>query len=276
MRQLIAELPPVSTFEVTHQGVAYAVTWVETHDAWPRAFEARPKHAGHEGLLCGVVLFRPRSDGRYWPYGVTRGVETVMLEHLRGRELGWVPTPPAVADELATLAEIQSGHRLLDPSAGLGALTHAALRRGATVCAVEIDHDRAMHLCVTTPGDRVFRVYERDFLSLDPSEFSEPFDRVLMSPPFRLVGLPFADLAHVAHAIRFVAPGGRLVAVMHARLLDDRAPNHVRAFRARLQMHGAHIAPMTEGAFRAGGGDAPTVVVVLDAPVQGALSFAEP
>ena len=38
------------------------------------------------------------------------------------------------------------------------------------------------------------------------------FDRVVMNPPF----CRGRDLDHVRHALRFVAPGGRLVAIMSA------------------------------------------------------------
>ena len=69
------------------------------------------------------------------------------------------------------------------------------------------------------------RVQEGDFLAKEP----EPsFDRVLMNPPFSR-GL---DVLHVHHALEFLAPGGRLVAIMAGNALhrDNERTRELRRF----------------------------------------------
>lgn len=52
-------------------------------------------------------------------------------------------------------------------------------------------------------------VRRADFLELEPEDLGAAFDVVLMNPPFANA----ADVKHIQHARRFLAPGGRLVAV---------------------------------------------------------------
>ena len=63
-----------------------------------------------------------------------------------------------------------------------------------------------------------------DFLAVPPAPV---YDRVIMNPPFTRG----QDVTHVQHALRFVRPGRRLVAVMPASI-KSRADKAARAFRA--------------------------------------------
>jgi phospholipid N-methyltransferase len=120
------------------------------------------------------------------------------------------PTPAHVAARMVDLARIEPGDRVLEPSAGTGALLRAI---GAApfafprVTAVEIDPTLAQSLRQQWPAVEVLR---QDFLSADRPLPS--FDVVLMNPPFANA----ADVRHILHARRFLAPGGRLVAVCAA------------------------------------------------------------
>ncbi len=116
------------------------------------------------------------------------------------------PTPPPIADRLIKLAEIQTGDRVLEPSAGTGNLL-AALQRGGTPCsvvAVEINRQLADVLRKRWP------VVCGDFLAAGP-ELGQ-FDRVVMNPPFTRA----SDVKHIRHALQFVKPGGRLVSLCMA------------------------------------------------------------
>ena len=115
------------------------------------------------------------------------------------------PTPPAIASAMAKLADLRPGMRVLEPSAGTGALLRA-LPAGVEVCAVEVNTELA--LALNRWGEVPLVVLRADFLSVEPERF-EPFDRILMNPPFA----DGEDIAHIVHARKFLAPGGRLVAL---------------------------------------------------------------
>ena len=113
------------------------------------------------------------------------------------------PTPPAVADRVAEYLDLFDGCRVLEPSAGTGELVSAIKRvyRTASVATVEQNADLA---------DHVGAVWA-DFLELEPDDrIPGLFDRVAMNPPFS----KGADIRHVRHALRFLKPGGVLVAIV--------------------------------------------------------------
>ena len=116
------------------------------------------------------------------------------------------PTPADIARQMVALAEIQPGDRVLEPSAGTGAILDAVARHApkcGAVLAVEINLRLAARLREAHP---LTVVYTADFLDWQPDA---PLDRIVMNPPFELG----ADIAHIEHARRLLAPGGRVVAI---------------------------------------------------------------
>ncbi|MCW2339120.1 putative RNA methylase [Sphingobium sp. B2D3A] len=113
-----------------------------------------------------------------------------------------------VAGEVMRYAEIGSGQRVLEPSAGTGVLARAARDRGAIVSCIEIQPGLAQELRVLHGFDDV---READFLTVQPG--TELFDCIIMNPPFDRG----RDCDHVRHAYQFLKPGGVLIAVMSAR-----------------------------------------------------------
>lgn len=115
-------------------------------------------------------------------------------------------TPDAAADEVAQLAELRSGLRLLEPSAGNGQLVRAAQRvtGGLYVHTVEVNPDHFHTLAQISN-----LVSMADFVKSTVTELGA-FDRVLMNPPFT----KGQDVEHVVHAYDFLKPGGVLVAIV--------------------------------------------------------------
>lgn len=144
-------------------------------------------------------------------------------------------TPPHLAARMVALLDPQPGHRILEPSAGLGrlldALEHAALEHAPgtgttdhafTITAVELAPSCARELYRQNRAGIILK--QRDFLTLIPnSKLDVPcsmsdvpasdelplFDRILMNPPFHIRD----DIKHIQHALKFLRPGGRLVAL---------------------------------------------------------------
>lgn len=160
-------------------------------------------------------------------------------------------TPRGVASTVMSLASVQ-GKRVLEPSAGEGALAIACQDCGASeVFCIESDPKSAEIL-----RGLDFGVTEADFLTQQPAQ---SFDRVVMNPPFTAG----QDIAHVMHAFGFLKPGGSLVAIMSPSWESAQNRKAV-AFRDLVQEHGRIAERLEAGAFKESGTDVATVIVVLD------------
>jgi protein-L-isoaspartate O-methyltransferase len=177
------------------------------------ADEAQP-HAPHCHARREAAADDSAKDFQAMREALKAGVQVVTAPQL-------FPTPPEIAARMVELAGIEPQHRVLEPSAGTGAII-AALPECAAVVVVE----RSNALCRrlnTTP--KVSRVVEGDFLEVTSNGHEAPpdlfqqlpesngsigqFDRILMNPPFE----NGSDIKHITHALQFLKPGGRLVAI---------------------------------------------------------------
>lgn len=186
------------------------------------------------------------------------------------RELDQFFTPWPLAADVVARALVAPGMRVLEPSAGRGALVLAALRAGAGAV-VYYEIDEATQLQCTRAVEVAIRAEARswpggrcspcpvlgDFLLAQPSTYGAGFDRVIMNPPFS----GYRELAHVMHAWRFVARGGRLVAIMSAGVAY-RTDRRYATFRRYVEADGT-IEPLPDGSFRESGTDVRTVLVTM-------------
>lgn len=111
-------------------------------------------------------------------------------------------TPAPLAARMVTLAGIQPGMHVLEPSSGLGRIVDPLLAAGALVTVCEVSPDLSAELYRKYEGEAV-TLMQRDFLTVSPDAC---FDRVVMNPPFHLR----ADIRHTMHALQFLKPGGTL------------------------------------------------------------------
>lgn len=123
------------------------------------------------------------------------------------------PTPADVAARIVELADIQAGNEVLEPSAGTGRLLDALISKDQTgwsgaaisrLVAVELNYELAKRLRTTYA---CADVREGNFLERNGDLGT--FDRVIMNPPFK----DGADIRHIQHALTFLKPGGKLVAL---------------------------------------------------------------
>lgn len=125
------------------------------------------------------------------------------------------PTPSDMAGRAVRLAEIKFGDRVLEPSAGTGNLI-TAMGSQAEIVAVErnanlvgpLKHMAHLALCA-------------DFLEVGDADIGD-FDKIVMNPPFE----NGADIKHVEHALKFLRPGGRLVAIVAGGPRQEKAFKH--------------------------------------------------
>ena len=125
------------------------------------------------------------------------------------------PTPAALARRVVELADIQPGERVLEPSAGTGALLDQIQRRAAAsqrveIVAVEINLSLVDQLRRLTDADPAIRIIGADFLQCNGDLGT--FDKIAMNPPF----VNGSDIRHILHARSMLRPGGRLVAICAA------------------------------------------------------------
>lgn len=166
-------------------------------------------------------------------------------------EFEFFPTPAVVAEQVLELAAIDVGMRVLEPSAGRGALVDALNGLVAVDC-IEMMPANAEHL---RGLGWLNAVNEADFLTVEPNPI---YDRVVMNPPFSRQ----ADIKHVQHALKFLKPDGRLVAIMSAGV-EFRQDKLATGFRALVEERGGEIERLPEGSFKDSGTGVNTVLVTI-------------
>lgn len=153
------------------------------------------------------------------------------------------------AEEIVPL----NGARVLEPSAGAGAITRPLIQRGAVVDCVELDATRIAQLtyCNCVVCD--------DFLARKPGAgLASSYDLVVMNPPFSRL----QDIQHVRHAVTFVRPGGGLVAVVSSSYSFNRA-RLACDFREWLRTQVFTSKPLPLDAFKASGAMVSTVLLSI-------------
>jgi len=132
------------------------------------------------------------------------GIKTVCAPQL-------FPTPREIAKQMNDLLEVEPGQDILEPSAGTGNLVgvlgcswKSHNPEAGSMTAVEINQALADRLSIEQP---LTKVICDDFLNCNGN--LGKFDRIIMNPPFE----NGSDIKHIQHAMKFLRPGGRLVAL---------------------------------------------------------------
>jgi hypothetical protein len=126
---------------------------------------------------------------------------------------------------------------VLEPSAGNGNLVDAAKSAGGQVDVIEISSQ--LRDILTAKG---YEVVAHDFDAFTPSE---PYDAVILNPPFS----NRKDAEHIMRAFGMLKPGGRLAAIAGEGVFFGTDAKAV-AFRKWLDDHDADIEPLGAGTFK--------------------------
>lgn len=179
-------------------------------------------------------------------------------------ERGYFPSPAPVVNALLGLAlpaHYDTGRAaeltVLEPSAGHGAIAAGVAPFVAAVDCIEIEQVLADKI---RAGGYARTVTTADFLTIEPRP---EYDRVIMNPPFARG----QDITHVMHALQFVKPGGRLVAVMSAGVMF-RSDKATTAFRELVHARG-WFEELPEESFNSSGTGIRTVIAVIPWVVPG-------
>ncbi|AVZ70898.1 SAM-dependent methyltransferase [Streptomyces lunaelactis] len=209
--------------------------------------------AVNQVLAAAGGTWNRKARAHLFPGDAAEAIEPILMtgEVVRAQDFGYFPTPTPVVEEMLSLAELEAGHLVLEPSAGRGAIAHRVAEFCSVNC-IELLEENAKAL---TAAGLVRSVEVGDFLEIDP----EPrYDRVLMNPPFAKQ----ADIAHVRHALKFLRPGGLLVSVMSAGV-TFRSNRATADFRDLVDELGGTITRLPDDAFKESGTGVRTVLVAI-------------
>ncbi len=168
---------------------------------------------------------------------------------------GFFPTPAALVADMIEAACLFDGARVLEPSAGSGAILDAirAAYPGAVLSAYEIN-GRLRELLAL----KGYTVAGWDFTE---SDVLPVYDAAVMNPPFE----GGQDVAHVRKAFDCIKPGGRLVSIM-APGWQFNAARKFADFRDWLAGLDHEVTPIEAGAFKESGTGVASVMVTIRKP----------
>lgn len=207
------------------------------------------KHGGH-------IFAEHDPEERIANYLVTGKLE-------KPEKFGFFPTPTKLAQELVKAAGLEAGDNVLEPEAGVGniALVCADIVGKHNVTCYELQEKNCRKL-----RELGFDVLEADFLQVAPPEDpADLFTAVVMNPPFERQ----ADIDHVMHALKFLAPGGKFAAIM-SQSITFRTNAKTTRFRQFLDSVGATIKQNNPDAFRESGTLTRTVSITFRKPKEAA------
>jgi predicted RNA methylase len=202
-----------------------------------------------------IKMLLEKAGGRYVQnkqmYAFEDGIDVCeVLDRLQAgdtvnfkKDFQFFGTPRVEAVRVCEAAGPLDGLRVLEPSAGDGAIADVALEMGAAeVVCVEL-----WDVNVRKLQEKGHDVVAKDFLSLTTDDIGQ-FDAICANPPFS----KGADIEHVMKMFSFLRPGGSLSAIMSTGWQESHQKKH-REFRAFLDSQNVTITPIEAGAFSESG-----------------------
>ena len=146
------------------------------------------------------------------------------------KEFQFFATPDKIADHLVALADIRPSDKVVEPSAGRGAIVNAIHRTLLNVTFLE-----------KIPN---FRLIGRNLLT----ECNDNYNVIVANPPFS----KNQDIEHIMKMESLLCPGGRLVSIasIHWQFAGSKKE---MSFRKWLEEHNAEIIPIDHGEFKESG-----------------------
>jgi len=160
-------------------------------------------------------------------------------------------TPTEVVKQMIELADIKTGMRVLEPSAGHGAIADT-IPKDVELVLIEIDPEKIKIL----EKKGYTQVSCCDFLTCKPGLGN--YERILMNPPFTMG----QDADHILHAYDFLNEIGTLVAVASASV-EFNSQKKYQKLRDLIESKG-RIIKLPESSFKKSGTNINTVIVVLN------------
>lgn len=184
-------------------------------------------------------------------------------------------TPGELARRVVQYANLKDFDRILEPSAGEGALAEAILdevQQNNLTNDIRLCELDAHHVGILTEKfgsskykHNTIKVLETDFLTTDISTFyqvankSYGFNKIIMNPPFT----KGQDMRHILHAWSMLQKGGRLVAICSEAVRRGETKDHKNFMET---FKDATFYEVEAGAFKESGTGVATLILVANKP----------
>lgn len=173
------------------------------------------------------------------------------------KEFQFFGTPASLADELVQRSELKASDRVLEPSAGQGAIIKAINR---------VFPEKYIEYCELMPVNQtVLRSsctaidIGNDFLLLDEDLQTNSFDKIIANPPFS----KNQDIDHVRKMYRHLRKGGRIVTITSKHWLTCENKKE-KEFKQWLESINAYWEEVPQGAFKESGTNVAALILVID------------
>ncbi|GHB33983.1 hypothetical protein GCM10007094_23690 [Pseudovibrio japonicus] len=220
-----------------------------------------------------LVKTKIKHDGRYYSAGIdtgepredtaqTRAIFSLLSGHdekaeEQRREMeglkdmnipGYFPTPETVVTTMLDYAGIEDGMRVLEPSAGHGAILDVlmGLEEDLTIESCELNHRLSAIL-----ERKGYDVVADDFTQFNPGPV---YDRIFMNPPFE----KRQDIKHLQHAYGLLRAYGRVACIMSSGSV--RQP----VLTQWVDALGGEVIDLPDNSFKESGTGVSTCLVILD------------
>ena len=168
---------------------------------------------------------------------------------------GYFPTQPAVVSIMLDRAKIETGMRVLEPSAGSGNIADAIMNQYSNIDLEVVEINYRLRELLTLKG---YNLIADDFMQISRAEAGE-FDRIIMNPPFENL----QDCLHIRHAYEYLlAPKGILVSVISPAFIG-RSDRKSTEFREWLESVNATVEDLPDGSFKASGTGVSTKLLTI-------------
>jgi predicted RNA methylase len=171
------------------------------------------------------------------------------------KEFQFFETTAPVVNRILHAANLNASSRVLEPSAGHGAVALRAAETAKEVVCIELNDACVTELKGAAPANVIVH-HAGDFLGVEPLP---TFSHVLMNPPFSKA----QDAKHIVRAFEWLEKGGRLVSVASAGVTFRRDKAY-QALRDLIDAQGGTVEELPEGSFQASGTMVNTVLIVID------------
>ena len=168
------------------------------------------------------------------------------------KEYQFFATPSDLAEQLVDFAEIEAHHKVLEPSAGQGAIIKAINDVGVTPDCYELMDTNRL---VLEKSDLSYTLIGEDFLQADESVL---YDRIVANPPFT----KNQDIQHLGLMYERLKKDGILVCITSESWVNGSYKIH-KSFREWLDSVDHDVETLPKGTFKESGTNVGGKVVIV-------------